>query len=182
MLSMKTNELVKRKILSYKNEGVIQKYSKEHHVSLSEASLRFEEMKKFLYICATRKGAFSPSKVIDDVWHTFLLFTRDYNDFCVSHFDKFVHHVPDVEVTQESKKINNANYRALYCHLVEEFGYPNENTWHLPLSMTVSQNAVQLALASGDCTGSDGDGNCSGGQGDCSGHSCSPDSACNGDE
>lgn len=31
---------------------------------------------------------------IDEMWHTFILFTRDYADFCERHFGLFVHHAP----------------------------------------------------------------------------------------
>ena len=34
---------------------------------------------------------------IDAMWHTFILFTRDYADFCEHHFGVFLHHVPEVE-------------------------------------------------------------------------------------
>jgi hypothetical protein len=31
---------------------------------------------------------------VDEVWHAFLLFTREYADFCQSAFGSFIHHVP----------------------------------------------------------------------------------------
>ena len=32
--------------------------------------------------------------VIDEMWHVFLLFSRDYAEFCSRYFPEFVHHVP----------------------------------------------------------------------------------------
>lgn len=37
----------------------------------------------------------SPSKDVDEVWHTHILHTVDYADFCQLHFGRFIHHVPD---------------------------------------------------------------------------------------
>ncbi len=37
-------------------------------------------------------GMLSPE--IDEVWHAFILFTREYAEFCQAAFGSFVHHVP----------------------------------------------------------------------------------------
>jgi hypothetical protein len=37
-------------------------------------------------------GMVSPE--VDEVWHAFILFTKDYADFCRSVFGEFIHHVP----------------------------------------------------------------------------------------
>jgi len=31
---------------------------------------------------------------VDEVWHTFILFTREYAEFCQAAFGTFIHHVP----------------------------------------------------------------------------------------
>jgi hypothetical protein len=31
---------------------------------------------------------------VDEVWHAFILFTREYADFCQDIFGEFIHHVP----------------------------------------------------------------------------------------
>jgi hypothetical protein len=35
-----------------------------------------------------------PSQVADDLWHEFILFTRDYKLFCDLAFGQFLHHTP----------------------------------------------------------------------------------------
>lgn len=172
---MTTTDLKKDRVLSYENDGIVKKYSRDYNVSINTARDRFEELKKFLFICKKYEGSFSPSKVIDDIWHTFILFTKDYQIFCSQYLGGFIHHSPDIDISEKSKKANNRKYRNLYTNLVHEFGVPSEDCWHIPVKQ------VSLSVA-GDCTGDGGDGNCSGGQGDCGGHSCSPDSSCSGDE
>ena len=54
----------------------------------------FEEMKKFLYLCATNDGAMAPPEDIDEIWHNFILFTGDYSDFCKKFVGTFLHHQP----------------------------------------------------------------------------------------
>ena len=37
-----------------------------------------------------------PSRVVDDLWHEFILYTRDYEQFCKRAFGHFMHHTPAV--------------------------------------------------------------------------------------
>jgi hypothetical protein len=36
---------------------------------------------------------------VDDVWHNFLLFTKQYNSFCEQTIGKYINHQPHTEVT-----------------------------------------------------------------------------------
>ena len=35
-------------------------------------------------------------KPIDDIWHIFLLYTKDYMEFCDKYFGEYIHHLPDI--------------------------------------------------------------------------------------
>jgi hypothetical protein len=39
--------------------------------------------------------------ILDEMWHNFVLFTRDYIQFCHDHFGRFVHHLP---ATRDEKR------------------------------------------------------------------------------
>lgn len=174
---MNSTSLFKKQILEYSNTGVMKKYARDYELPLDVAAEHFTELMKFLFVCATYKGSFSPTQTIDNVWHTFILFTKEYDSFCKEYFGKFIHHNPDVDINESTKSENNRTYKLLYDIVISEFGEPTSKAWYNPYK------TVKMSLVSdGDCTGDGGDGNCSGGQGDCGGHSCSPDSACNGDE
>ncbi len=54
----------------------------------------FEEMKCFLYLCATNEGAMAPPEDIDEIWHNFILFTGDYAEYCKATVGTFLHHQP----------------------------------------------------------------------------------------
>ncbi|MGH3798379.1 MAG: glycine-rich domain-containing protein [Pseudonocardiaceae bacterium] len=53
----------------------------------------------YLKACADNPGAaLSPSPSVDIGWHTFLLYTQEYAEFCQGVGGFFIHHVPDDEV------------------------------------------------------------------------------------
>ncbi|MCB1962852.1 MAG: hypothetical protein KDF24_06755 [Rhodocyclaceae bacterium] len=43
---------------------------------------------------AGRRKLAMPSQAVDDAWHEFILFTRNYQDFCRKGLRRFLHHVP----------------------------------------------------------------------------------------
>lgn len=90
-------------VLAYQHRGVLRRYCKEHGASMQEAEEVFRETLRWLYLChrAAEVGigcAITPElEKIDWMWHTFLLYTRDYADFCDRHFGAFIHHLPSEE-------------------------------------------------------------------------------------
>jgi hypothetical protein len=98
-------------VLAYHHPGVVRRYATEQHASPEEAEDVFRETLKWLYLCACacREGvscAMTPELAkLDEMWHTFLMFTRDYEDFCEHYFGFFLHHVPteaEEDACQES--------------------------------------------------------------------------------
>jgi hypothetical protein len=49
----------------------------------------------FLGTCATTIEALGPSKLVDIGWHTFILHTYDYAQFCERVAGRFIHHQPE---------------------------------------------------------------------------------------
>jgi hypothetical protein len=49
----------------------------------------------FLGTCATATEPIGPSELVDIGWHTFILYTHEYADFCNRIAGRFIHHVPD---------------------------------------------------------------------------------------
>ncbi len=45
--------------------------------------------------CESSTPLAMPSEAVDELWHEFVLHTRDYADFCAQAFGRFMHHVPD---------------------------------------------------------------------------------------
>ena len=58
----------------------------------------YPEKNELNFICSI----YPEMNEIDDMWHTFLLFTKDYMSFCIDYFDEYIHHIPNTE--EESMK------------------------------------------------------------------------------
>jgi len=86
-------------LASYQNAAVIARFARDYNRSPQEAEQCFEELKNFLAEVAFAGPVEPPSKDVDHMWHTFLLFTRDYAEFCKKCFGKFIHHVPTTGTT-----------------------------------------------------------------------------------
>jgi hypothetical protein len=53
------------------------------------------EYKKFLYLCTVEKSPMTPSKLVDEVWHFHLTYTRSYWIYlCQDTLGKSIHHEP----------------------------------------------------------------------------------------
>lgn len=82
-------------VLAYENEDVVVRIMKVQNCDRSKAEAIFKDTLRFLYICGTTDGGWGPTQVIDAGWHEFLMFTRDYADFCQKYFGRFIHHNPN---------------------------------------------------------------------------------------
>lgn len=49
----------------------------------------------FLKLCARMPGNYSPSALVDIGWHTFILYTQEYQKFCDRVAGRFIHHHPN---------------------------------------------------------------------------------------
>jgi hypothetical protein len=87
--------------ISYQNEEVIYRFINTYDISFEEANDIFMETKKWLWLCAqpdieelSMTEAFF---AIDEMWHTFIVFTPEYTDYCWKYFDQYIHHLPTTQ-------------------------------------------------------------------------------------
>ncbi|OGY33894.1 MAG: hypothetical protein A3C02_03890, partial [Candidatus Andersenbacteria bacterium RIFCSPHIGHO2_02_FULL_45_11] len=94
--------------LNYKNDRVVNKFRVLYAVSLSEAQEIASEAYRWLWLNARLKQDRSQNLegiprilvihsgmvVVDEYWHTFVLHTRDYEQFCRDYLGTFIHHSP----------------------------------------------------------------------------------------
>jgi hypothetical protein len=71
---------------------------RKRYPHLSEADLDrvFGGMAAWFHLShrAGRRPVAMPSQVVDAAWHEFILFTRNYRDFCRKALGRFLHHTP----------------------------------------------------------------------------------------
>ena len=83
-------------VMAYQNPGLVARLQRKLGLTEEQATALFEDTKRFLYLCGLSPSGsgFSPTPTIDEGWHNFILFTRDYGEFCRQFFGRFIHHVP----------------------------------------------------------------------------------------
>ncbi len=98
-----------KEILEYQNNSVVYKFMEEYDVSYQESKELFTEMLKWLWLCGKRKNDsegplfIAPSMIIiDKMWHTFILFTKSYAEFCDQYFGYFMHHSPTTKSEKDA--------------------------------------------------------------------------------
>lgn len=79
---------------------------------------------KFLVLCSKQGAIFTPSRLVDQVWHEFILFTRTYQAFCEQHLGGFIHHQPS-----NDKTANNQQYLATLTAYQLRYGAPLADFW-----------------------------------------------------
>jgi hypothetical protein len=116
----------KTKALSYENEEIVASFRNSYGVTLEEARELFEECKKWLWLCGTRPRSmrltvFGPMRLLDEMWHTFILFTREYTEYCMTHFGFYIHHAPTTRTENEQYRQRvAANPEETHAKLREE--------------------------------------------------------------
>lgn len=90
-------------VIAYRNDIVIQSFMSKFDVARSEAERIFVEALRWLwYIASTTPTKDNPEAhgidqamfIIDEMWHTFILVTKDYTKFCDDMFGRYIHHSP----------------------------------------------------------------------------------------
>ncbi|MBI3671503.1 hypothetical protein HY249_01775 [Candidatus Azambacteria bacterium] len=51
-------------------------------------------MKRFLFVSIVSGDICSPSRIIDEIWHEFILHTTHYRNFCDKNNGSFIDHTP----------------------------------------------------------------------------------------
>lgn len=95
-----SQEIALRKIEAYDFWFVKEIITKKGSISEEKIDLAIDEFRKFLVLVHLYEKKFSmTSKEVDTVWHTFILFTKEYYEFCNDTFGKILHHIPQTSRT-----------------------------------------------------------------------------------
>jgi hypothetical protein len=97
--------------LAYRNDQILHKFQERWDVSFEEAGELFEETKKWLWLqVAARRVAEAPPlamtvalAMVDEMLHTFILFTREYIQYCDENYGVYLHHTPMTKKEKDAK-------------------------------------------------------------------------------
>ena len=87
--------------LAYQNDDIPARFLDEWSIELPAARELFDDVKRFLFLCeqpdAHDSTIHGPLVIIDEMWHNFVLFTREYTDYCMSVYGHYQHHGPTTQ-------------------------------------------------------------------------------------
>jgi hypothetical protein len=136
--------------------GLFDKVIKQHpQLTRKDMELVSHGLRQFFlaYLKGRYQYVSMPSQVADDLWHEFILYTRNYQQFCKQGFGRFLHHTPAI-VLGKNRQGNSGLRRCWRLVCREENINPLKPT-RLPLLFALD---TKFGIANGfrymaDCEG-----------------------------
>lgn len=102
-------------------------------LTLKDCQLVSQALRQFFmaYLKSRRRFVAMPSQVADDLWHEFILYTKNYELFCKHAFGQFLHHTPAVVLSTAHQ--NNAGLRRCWWHTCRDENINPRDPTRLPL-------------------------------------------------
>ena len=138
-------------------KGLYKRLQAKHPtLTLKDCDLVAQGLRQF-FICYLRGGhryVSMPSQVVDDLWHEFIIYTRNYELFCRQAFGRFLHHTSAV-VLKGGEQQSNEGLRRCWTLACREENIDPRAPRRLPLLFALD---TKFAIAEGyhyipDCTG-----------------------------
>jgi hypothetical protein len=172
-------------------KGLIERLQKHRSgLPAKDAQLVARALRHFVlaHLKSKRRFVAMPSQVTDDLWHEFILYTREYDAFCRRAFGGFLHHTPAVVLSQHRQSNEGLRRVWWYCCKYENLNpvkptrlpllFALDSKLNIPNGFVYQPDCEQLrrdgsgtAYCGGDFSDSSVDGSSAGfGDGDSSGH------------
>jgi hypothetical protein len=131
---------------------VIAKYP---HLTQRDMELVSHGLRQFFlaYLKSGKQYVSMPSQVADELWHEFILYTRNYQAFTSRAFGTFLHHTPAVVLASQAQ--SNSGLRRCWRYVCQEENINPRDPSRLPLLFALDS---KLNIANGyhyvpDCSG-----------------------------
>ena len=139
--------------MSFKLPHVLSRYRRDYEVDEATSEAHERELKRyFICVVAFRGQVMGMTGPVDDLWHTFLMFTKEYEDFSDLVAGRFLHHQPEVEGKFNERAARNYR-RFLKAYEVVFKEQPNEKFWPRK-NLTHASWCADGSMCA--CAGSDG--------------------------
>jgi hypothetical protein len=122
--------------------------------TVEEAEAIFLEVKRYIvmtHACVPRWGITANACRIDEVWHNFVLFTRQYEAYCQKYFGRFMHHAPSNSPEppsrpghggRETPSVDSNPPKSFREHYESFYGIELPDVWRDELHVTISRRAI----------------------------------------
>jgi hypothetical protein len=120
-------------VLAYRNPRVVRGFLRTYDVAPREARAIFVETLKLLWLAGTGDEPLPivpPMRALDEMWHAFILHTRNYAQFCATHFGRFIHHDPETRGrARPSAPVSAAELERLVARVYFGLGPETARLW-----------------------------------------------------
>ncbi len=147
--------------------GLLDKLAQaQPHLGLKERQIVARALRQFFlaHLKSGCKFVAMPSQVVDDLWHEFILYTRNYESFCKTAFGQYMHHTPAIVLG--AKRTDNMGLRRIWWYACIEENINPRNPTRLPLlfaldeKMKITNGFHYQANCKKNAKGGDGGGYC----------------------
>jgi hypothetical protein len=126
--------------LKYKNKSVIERFMKDYSVDRKMANMLFKDMIRYIWLGSFAQIAdknwwnkddsimhaiplYQCMEPFDEIWHTFILHTADYRDFCNKYFGRMIDHNPTPvdHKPRRGEKISDLSYKKVQDDRLHSF-------------------------------------------------------------
>ncbi len=136
--------------------GLFDRLRKQHpELTPKDCQLVAQGLRQFFlaHLKSGRRYVSMPSQVVDDLWHEFILYTRNYQAFCRQAFGRFMHHTPAVALGNNGQA--NSGLRRCFWFACREENINPRTPSRLPLLFAID---AKLSVPGGfryvaDCSG-----------------------------
>jgi hypothetical protein len=109
------------------------------------------EYKKFVFLGTSSDISVTPSKVIDQVWHEHILFSRGYREFCANVLTRDFDHSPELVPADDQNDVFASQYlQTLDAYRVESNAEPPADIWSVPKFQTAVVDAREKKRRTGE--------------------------------
>jgi hypothetical protein len=92
------------------------------------------------YLMSGKQYVSMPSQAVDELWHAFILYTREYQSFCRRAFGTFLHHAPAATLGGQRKSNEGLRRVWWYCCKYENIDPVNPTRLPLLFALDVKLN------------------------------------------
>jgi len=142
MLTLPDLETIK----NYREPAVLRKFSRDFPNEADKADQHFAELMKYLWLAQKQLidleahpddkslrfllAIYDDMIPVDNMWHCFILSTREYEAFCHRFFHRFMHHIPDaLESLPPTKQEFAADLERFASYVFDNLGAETVQSW-----------------------------------------------------